>query len=87
MKYVISKMKGAFYAGSEKIYAKGLKLKKYLSLTAVANMVKSLHLSVSSLIFKGVTKNEQNKIARAIKGRKPKPKPKAKKAKGKKRKK
>lgn len=65
MKYIISKMKGAFYAGSEQIYAKGLKLKKYLRLSDMANMVKSLHLSASSLIFKGVSRGEQSKIAAA----------------------
>ncbi len=62
VRYVIKKMKGAFYAGSEKIAEKGLALKRYLSLDSVSKMVKALHLSASSILFEGVSKAEQNKI-------------------------
>ncbi|VVB98374.1 Uncharacterised protein [uncultured archaeon] len=70
VKYVIQKMKGAFYAGSEKIAEHGLKMRRYLSLGRVAQMVKSLHLSASSLVFKGVSKGEQMKILGAKKASK-----------------
>ncbi len=62
MKYIIKKMKGAFYAGSEKLAQKGLALRKYLSVSAVKNMIKALQLSASSLIFQGVSRGEQKKI-------------------------
>lgn len=62
MKYIIRKMKGAFYAGSEKLAQKGLALRKYLSISAVKNMIKALQLSASSLIFQGVSRGEQKKI-------------------------
>ncbi len=68
MKYVIAKMKGAFYAGSEKIAEKGLKIRRYVSLRGVKDMVKALHLSASSLIFRGVSKGEQKKITGAKAG-------------------
>ena len=69
MKYIVAKVKGIFYAGSEKVYEKGLKLKKYLNPSAVANMAKAFHLSFSSLIFKGVSKGEQSKIAKNLKAK------------------
>lgn len=85
VKYLVMKMKGAFYAGSEAIASSGLKLRKYASLDAVKNMAQSLHLSASSLVFKGVTKGEQKKIiggkAKAAK-KKSAPKRKAAKKKG-----
>lgn len=79
------KMKGAFYAGSEAIASSGLKLRKYTNLDAVSDMAKSLHLSASSLVFKGVTRGEQKKIigkkiaAKPSKKAKAKPKKKARK--------
>lgn len=81
MKYIIEKAKGAFYAGSEKVANKGLKLRRYLNLNGVANMVKSLRLSASSLVFRGFTKNEQKKIiavAKTAAQKKAKPKSKKK---------
>lgn len=62
MKYIIEKTKGAFYAGMDKIAAKGLKLRRYVSLDSVRKMAKALRLSPSSVVFKGVSKGEQNKI-------------------------
>lgn len=62
VKYVIKKMKGAFYAGSEKVEQKGLTLRRYLSLEGLAKMVKALHLSASSLVFNGLSSNEQKKV-------------------------
>lgn len=67
MKYVIEKMKGAFYAGSEKIASRGLRLRRYMSLDSVRNMAKALRLSASSVSFKGVSKGEQDKILSAKK--------------------
>ncbi|MBU0586560.1 hypothetical protein KJ780_03540 [Candidatus Micrarchaeota archaeon] len=89
MKYIVSKMKGAFYAGSDKVYSAGRKLRRYANLKAVSDMVKSLHLSVSSIAFKGLTKNEQKKVTGISKSaKKPAKKTtKTKKAKPKKRKK
>lgn len=65
-KYLIQKMKGAFYAGSEKLAEKGLTLRKYLDLNSVINMLRSLRLPGSSLVFRGVSKNEQKKIQKNI---------------------
>ncbi|MFA5077718.1 MAG: hypothetical protein WC488_04810 [Candidatus Micrarchaeia archaeon] len=79
MKYVIEKAKGAFYAGSEKLAQKGLKLRRYLSLNSVRKMVSSLHLSASSLLFRGVTRSEQKKIlAQGKAAKKTRPKKRAK---------
>lgn len=77
VKYLITKMKGAFYAGSEKIAEKGLKLRKYVSLDGVKKMVNALHLSASSIIFSHVSRSEQKKILSS--GKKAAAKPKAKK--------
>ncbi len=73
LKYVVKKMKGACYDGSEKIAAKGLALRRYASLDAVKKMAKARHLSASSLMFNGVSKNEQRKIL-GMKASKPKSK-------------
>lgn len=70
MKFVIQKIKGAFYAGSEKIAEKGLKLKRYIGLDGIKKMVNALHLSSSSLIFRGLNKNEQIKISKCIHAKK-----------------
>lgn len=78
MKYIIEKAKGAFYAGSESLTRKGLKLRHYLNLNSVRKAVASLHVSASSVLFRGVSKNEQNKIlgqAKAAKRKAPKRKP------------
>lgn len=78
MKYIIEKAKGGFYAGSEKIAAKGLTLRRYLDLNSIVKMAKGLHLTASSVVFRGLTKGEQNKVLG--KKRAPKPWKKAKKA-------
>ena len=62
MKYIIEKARGAFYAGSEKIAQKGLKLRRYLNLNSVKKMVGSLHLKASQLVFLHVSRNEQKKL-------------------------
>lgn len=78
VKYVVQKMKGAFYAGSETIAQSGRKLKRYASLDGVANMVKALHISASALVFRGVSKGEQKKIVGAKSAPKKKSKAKSK---------
>ncbi len=85
VKYVIKKMKGAFYAGSEKVAQKGLTLRRYLSLDGLAKMVKALRLSASSLAFSGLSSNEQKKVLGG--GRKAKAAPRKTRAKAKKKRK
>lgn len=70
IKYTVLKMKGVFYAGSNKIAEQNLKLKKYLNLQDVINMAKALQLSAQSILFKGLSKGEQKKIISASAGAK-----------------